>query len=140
MLAQYLQQICQELSIEEKPELNSEGYYVVSIDDSLNIRFKENQDTTIFLQSLCAPIPKQDAESFFTLIMKAHLFGKETGKSFFGIDGKEENLLISQLLPPRVGYDGFRSELEDYVNQVEFWRDESSVFGQKNNENDKKAS
>jgi hypothetical protein len=140
MLEQYLQQICQELSIEEQPKPNSDGVYVVPFDDLLKIRFKENQDNTIFFQSLCASLPKEKTEDFFVMVMKAHLFGKETGKSFFGIDGKEENLLISQLLPPRPGYDDFRNDLEDFLNQVDFWREEAMKFNKNPDENEEKAS
>lgn len=139
MLKQYLQQICQELGIDSKFELSAEGFYSIPFEQNMHVRFKENEDNTVYLQSECAPLPKAHTEEYLTLIMKAHLFGKETGRSFFGLDGKEENILISQLLSPRLSFEEFCSELEDYLNYLESWREETRVFG-KPKESEKKAS
>ena len=134
MLKQYLGQVCQELGIKSELALSSEGFYSVPFEETGAVEFKENEDQSIFLQATCCSIPKNNTESYLTLIMKAHLFCKETGHAFFGIDGKEENLLLSLLLPPRLEYKGFYSELEDFLNYVDSWREETLTFGEKDEE------
>ena len=132
MLKQYLQQICQELTINDPLSLSGDGFYCLSFDGMTTVQLKENQDLTIFFQADVAPLPKKNVEDFLLLITGAHLFGKETGKAFFGLDGKEENLILSQLSLPRLGYAEFRSELEDYLNYVEAWREETAAFSKGN--------
>lgn len=128
MLKQYLQQVCNELEIDQELSPSADGCFKLTFDQGSEVEFKENQDLTVFFHTQLTSLPKSNCEEYLALIMEAHLFGKETGNAFFGLDSKEEKLTLSQLLPPRLEYQEFTSQLEDFLNYRDFWSEETHSF------------
>lgn len=63
------------------------------------------------------PLPRSSPSAVFVDLLKAGLFGLETGSASFGYDDVREELVIFQRFDPRhTDMDVFTRELESFVN------------------------
>ena len=83
----------------------------------------------IYLSCPIMPLPELgNKEALFIYLMKANLLGQGTGGSAIGIDAKEKFLTLSLTLPYEVNYKIFRERIEDFMNYLDFWREEVPRF------------
>ena len=123
MLEYFLKLLKDELKLAEIGSKNQLGEFLLPL----------NQETTILLKELDPGIgyfsridlfPTEKREEFVIYLMKANYLGQGTGGAVIGLDGEEKFLTLSLVLPYEVNYKAFRESLEDFVNYLDFWRDE----------------
>ncbi len=68
--------------------------------------------------------PVRNKEDFFLLLMRANFLGQGTGGSVLGMDKEEKYLTLSSIIPYDVDAKRFKELVEDFVNFVDYWRDE----------------
>lgn len=119
----YVIQLSQDLEI--NPELvktDQEGTFVLPIGNpSLHIKVKDLNPGVYLFSKIC-PCPKEKLEELFIYLMKANLFGQGTFGSVIGLE--EEYLTLSSALPYDMNYRDFKETVEDFVNTIDFWKEE----------------
>jgi hypothetical protein len=124
MLKQLIDQLTKDLQLEEGLRPDEQETYHLEFEPDLQISLRENPESGITLFTKLAPIPNEKVEDFFLKLMKANLFGKETGGGILGIDKDGKNVNFRYFFPAEGNYKEFHEALEDFVNYAESWRDE----------------
>ncbi len=68
--------------------------------------------------------PVRNKEDFYVLLMSANFLGQGTGGNILGMDKEEKYLTLSSIIPYDVEAKRFKEIVEDFVNFVDFWREE----------------
>jgi Tir chaperone protein (CesT) family len=69
-----------------------------------------------FIHAVVGAIPRSSPSHVFSEVLKAGLFGFETGSSSFGYDDVREELVLFQRIDPRhQNMEGFARELEGFL-------------------------
>ena len=78
---------------------------------------------TLFLHGVVGHVPKGAPSSVFVSLLKANLFGYETGPASLGFDPQQEEVLLFQRLDlASTDYVAFRAALERFVGTLMQWR------------------
>ena len=129
-LERLLLNICDEFKL--KPytqDQNNLFYLTITPQDQIVL---SELDPVIYLSCPIMPIPETgNKEALFIYLMKANLLGQGTGGGAIGIDVKEKFLTLSLSLPYEVNYKVFRESIEDFMNYLDFWREEIPRFQEK---------
>lgn len=117
----HVKQLCEDLEIDPLTAMTKEeGVFLFPL-DSLKIKIKDLNPGVYFFSPIC-PCPKEKLEELFIYLMKANLFGQGTFGSVIGLE--EESLTLSLALPYDMNYRDFKETMEDFVNTIDFWKDE----------------
>lgn len=116
-----LTDLCEDLQIDPNLQKNESGFYLLPLNDSLQISVK-SLDPGVFFFSPISPCPEAKREELFILLMKANLFGQGTFGSAIGLEPNQDHLTLSKAMPYEMDYRSFREEVEDFSNIVEYWR------------------
>lgn len=118
----YVIQLSQDLEMDPQSVMTQEeDTFVLPIGSSLKVKIK-NLNPGIYLYSRICPCPTEKLEELFIYLMKANLFGQGTFGSVIGLE--EEYLTLSSALPYDMNYRDFKETVEDFVNTIDFWKDE----------------
>ncbi len=117
-----IETVARELKLEAIPQKNKEGFYELQVSSLVLIK---ELDPGLFLSAKILPVPKaKNKEALFIHLMKANLLGQGTGGGAIGIDEKEKFFTLSLTLPFEVDYKTFHESLEDFLNYVDYWKEE----------------
>ena len=109
-------------SIKGKDE--AEGHHILQVLEHTEVWVKD-LNPGCYLRSTISPlISPDDREDFYIYLMKANFLGQGTGGGVISIDPNEKFLILSQTLNYEINYRIFRDKLEDFVNYLDFWREE----------------
>ena len=127
-LKDHLEQLSVELEI-EIPKLDSEkgASFCIGPDYSLDLH---DLAPGMSLNAKIAPVPDKKREEFFLYLMRANFLGQGTGGSRIGMDADEKFLTLSLGFSYEMDYQTFRDTVEDFVNYVAYWREETAKFGE----------
>ncbi|MFH0789735.1 MAG: type III secretion system chaperone [Pseudomonadota bacterium] len=108
---------------------NENGYCCLMFDQVVvNIELIENSER-FFLYTHLGEIPLEKREEFYSLLLEADFFNKETADGTLGID-RESNIVALTYQRPYTGLDQekFEKILENYVNAAEHWTKKIQEF------------
>lgn len=100
------------------------GTYAFPLDEGLFIMISEIPNG-FFLKCSLAPYPKVKEEAFSTQAMLGNLFGQGTSGATLGLTMDGNTLTLTQIVDYNVNYKEFKEILEDFINSVDFWREEA---------------
>lgn len=124
MLEKYIPTLIQDLELGDVTLATStKGSYSLPLDEGLAINFTEIPNG-YSLKSSFAPFPQIKEENFCLHVMLGNLFGQGTKGAILGLSSDEKTLTLTQFIDYSVTYKDFREILEDFINSVDFWRDE----------------
>lgn len=126
MLQDYLEQLCQELTIHPTPKPNEQKYYPFRLGKELV--WIKDLDPGMAMQSQICLCPTQKKEDLFIYLMRANLLGQGTGNTRIGLDPDEKFLTLSLGLPYEMNYQVFKETVEDFVNHLIDWRNSVAKF------------
>ena len=121
MLEKHLDQLGKELGLAVPPP-DPQNLRTLTI-GKVGVMMKE-LDPGIYFQALIAPVPEKKQEELFMLLMKANFLGQGTGGSTLGLKEDESYLTLSLALPYDMNYKAFKEALEDFVNFVDYWKNQ----------------
>jgi hypothetical protein len=124
MLDTLVQQLGKELEMEEfitSPEI---GHYIASFNDNIQVEMSQS-DKSYQLKALIGKLPEKNVDSFLKKTMEANLFGRGTRGAVIGLDAEGNLLTLSLELDYNSSYKDFKDKLEDFVNVLDFWRQET---------------
>lgn len=123
-LSTYLQEFMQELEIREPLPQEVPGNYTLPLDEGLAITISA-LPPGFALTTNVAPAPRQNEEHFYTQALLANLFGQGTKGATLSLSEEGRILTLSRNIDYDVSYKEFREILEDFINTVDFWREEA---------------
>ncbi len=123
-LEKLIEMLVANLKLPALPQKDKNGYYQLKINPAITVSVKE-LDPGIFIHSQILPVPKEEnKEALFIHLMKANLLGQGTGGAAIGIDSSEKFFTLSQTLAFEVDYKTFHETLEDFLNYIDYWKEE----------------
>jgi hypothetical protein len=125
MLANFMPKLIQELEL-TKETLASEvpGTYSLPLEGGLTIDMTDIPDGFILKSNIATYPPKDKEELFLTQAMMGNLFGQGTKGAILGINPEGTALTLTRIVDFPVEYKEFRDFLEDFINVMDFWREE----------------
>ncbi|MDJ0651643.1 MAG: type III secretion system chaperone [Simkaniaceae bacterium] len=130
-IEQLIEKLSLELKLETVPQKDEKGLYQLRVGSSPQIFVKE-LDLGVFFKTHILPIPKEgNKEALFIYLMKANLLGQGTGGATIGMDPSEKFFTLTFTLPSEINYRTFYEGLEDYLNYIDYWKEEVTTFMEK---------
>ncbi len=127
MLEKYLPLLIKELEIDTDLATANPGVYSWPINEQVNVTLTSYP----FGFSLSCPIDtnqRKEEELFFTQVMLGNLFGQGTEGAVLGLNEEGNLLTLTQTIDYTIDYKEFKDILEDFINTVEYWKDESKNY------------
>ena len=119
-----IETLVDELKLNEIPQKDKKGCFELKIHAFTPISIKE-LEPGVFFSAKIMELPKEgNKEALYIYLMKANLLGQGTGGGAIGIDASEKYLTLSQTLPFEVNYEVFHDTLEDFLNFIDYWKEE----------------
>ena len=121
-----IKNFCAHLQLKEVPQKDSNGFYEIQIGISPPI-FVKDLTPGLFFRGYLSPIAKEKTyEALFIYLMKGNLMGQGTGRATLAIDLSEKFFILTQTLSYEADEKVFYETVENFINYVDFWRDEIS--------------
>lgn len=127
MLGNFIEQLVKDLELETPLTTEVPGVYSFPLDEGLSILISEIPRGFSLMCFVC-PCPKNNEELFFTQMMLANLFGQGTRGAILGLNPEGTVLTLSLVIDYTFDYKEFRDTLEDFINSVDFWREEALAY------------
>lgn len=126
-LDQLMQQFAQDM---ELGDITTQipGVYVLPLEEEVRITISAAAGSGFSLQCQLAPCPKVKEEEFLTQAMLANLFGQGTRGGVLGLTEDGNVLTLSKVIENDLEYKDFKDIIEDFINAVDFWRDEAKSY------------
>ena len=123
-LERLIEGLAEELKLDAVPQKDKNGVFQLKMGGLAQVSLSE-LEPGVFFSARIIELPKEkNKESLFIYLMKANLMGQGTGGSAIGIDASEKYLTLSHTLPFEVNYKTFRETLEDFLNYIDYWKEE----------------
>lgn len=127
-LDRLVENLASELKLDAIPQKDKKGFYQVKIGGSPTVSLKA-LEPGVFMTAQILPIPKEgNKEALYIYLMKANLLHQGTGHGAIGIDPSEKFFTLSYTLPFEVNYRTFHEILEDFLNYIDYWKEEVPKF------------
>jgi hypothetical protein len=133
-LKQFIEKLSIDLGFEQALEANEDGSYSLRLEPEIDVTIKEHGEQNILFYTKVADMPQMHAEDFLLKTLAANLFGRETGGAMLGLDREGKKVVMLDLLIEEQNYHTFHDRLEDFVNYVDAWRQETVEFSEQHNE------
>jgi Tir chaperone protein (CesT) family len=124
MLEKLVTQLNRELSIENFISSSEDRHYLLHFDHNIEVEAVE-LERHILLKSIIGASPQQNTEAFLLKAMEANLFGIGTRDAIIGLKEEGKLLTLSLELDYNSSLKDFKEKLEDFINVVDFWREEA---------------
>lgn len=126
MIDKYIQQLAEDLEIGETLTLESPGVYTIPLENDLSVKVSDLSPGILFYCTI-ASCPDANKENFLSQAMLANLFGQGTHDAVLGLNESGNMLTLSKEVNYTIDYKDFKDLLEDFINVVDFWREEAKI-------------
>lgn len=128
MLETLVQQLAKELDMDQEFIVPKEqGAFTLFFDNQIQVDISSLSQSYLF-KGLIGKFPKNNGEDFLVKTMEANLFGRGTRGAIIGLNREENLLTLSLELDYNSPYKDFKDKLEDFVNVLDFWRQEALKY------------
>lgn len=126
MLETFMRQFVEELELDESIAEASAGAYTIPLEEDVKVLISAlPQGFSLTCNVMSCPTANK--ELFLTKVLHGNLFGQGTHHAVLGLNDSGNLLTLSRVIDYNVEYKDFRESLEDFINTIDFWRQESSV-------------
>jgi hypothetical protein len=123
MLEQHLKALSEELQLDPLPPKDEHHLFHLAIHPTLTLTLKEF-DPGFLLSGRIAECPTEKREELFILLSRANFLGQGTKEGSISLDNDEKFLTLSLHIPYDINYKTFKETVEDFVNYIDYWREE----------------
>lgn len=124
MLEKMIPQLLKDLEIEENSlKFTAPGAFQLPLDTGLSVSIKEMPNGFVLKASL-AVYPKEKEEVVFMHALHGNLFGQGTYNAALGLSQDGKTFTLTRVIDYSVDYKQFKEILEDFINAIDFWREE----------------
>ncbi len=127
MLEPFIQKLTQEMELEGSLATQVAGVFALPLEENVAVTIIDRPPGFALSCSLCQP-PTKNEEAYLTRLMLGNLFGQGTKGAILGLNSDGNLLTLSQTIDYTINYKEFKDILEDFVNSVDFWRDEMQKY------------
>ncbi len=124
MLENYIKELSAEMELDAPLPEHSPGVFALTLDDDIVILMSKISDGIAFTCQ-AAPCPKMKKGDFLASMMLANLFGQGTFNAVLGLNESSDTIVITRHVDHKINYKEFTNLLEDFMNVVDFWREEA---------------
>lgn len=124
MLDACIKKLQEEMELTQPLSTEFPGSYVIPLEEGLAINISSLGAGGCVLSCNLTACPKQKEDEFFTLALLGNLFGQGTGGAILGLNDEGNLLTLTKEIDYNVEYKDFKDILEDFINSVDFWRQE----------------
>lgn len=121
----FMQQLAKELDLDESMAAAEGGGYTIPLEDDVKINITSASNGNFSFTCALGTCPSSNQEQFFTKALHANLFGQGTHGAKLGLDENGNVLTLSKVMNYNTDYKDFKDALEDFINSVDFWREEA---------------
>ena len=105
-----------------------ENYFLLKISDKEEVWIKDANPGVLMRSLLTSLFSGPSMEDFYMYLMKANFLGQGTGGGVISLDPNEKFLTLSLSIPYEVNYRQVRDRFEDFLNYVDYLREEIKTF------------
>lgn len=123
----HIQEFALELGVTEFFKGNTPDSYIIPLEDGLSVEILPEGLGFAFFSKI-APCPKNNCESFYTHLLLGNLFGQGTHEAVLGLSDDGNLLTLTKSVEYSINYREFKDLLEDFINMMDFWREQALSF------------
>jgi hypothetical protein len=125
MIDTFMRQLVHDLELDTTIATAVDGAYTIPMEDDIKITVAALPDGGFFFTSPLGPCPLTNKEQFFTKALHGNLFGQGTHGAVIGLNGEGNLLTLSLVMNYNTDYKDFKDALENFINSMDFWREET---------------
>jgi hypothetical protein len=122
-LNKYLDELAKEWEVKEPFATQTPGVYAIPLEEGIKVMLTETFPGFQLSSNVIECPNKQEA--FFTQALLANLFGQGTRGGVLGLKPDGKMVTITRVIQEDPNYKDFRNILEDFINSIDFWREEA---------------
>ena len=123
MLEKMIPQLLKDLELENALPFKAPGPFQLPLGAGVAVTIKEIPNGLV-LKAPLSVYPKEREEAVFMHTMNGNLFGLGTDNAVLGLSEDGKTFTLTRVIDYSVGYKQFREILEDFINAIDFWREE----------------
>jgi hypothetical protein len=124
MLESFMKHFSKDMELEQPITSVVPGSYTIGLEEDLAVTIIEIPHGFSLDCTLCA-CPKGREEQFLTHALLGNLFGQGTKGAVLGLNLEGNEVKLTRTVDYHVEYKEFKDILEDFINSVDFWREEA---------------
>lgn len=122
-IQQFTEELAESLGLEDDLHPDENEIYTLNLGEGLIIQYAD-LNPGLDLVSYLEKLPEENLETFLMALMRVNLFGRGTGGCVLGYDLESRFITHKRALPYALKYRDFKEAIEDFVNYVEFWKEQ----------------
>lgn len=127
-LDKLMEQFQKEMELERSLMTEVQDVYALPLDEGITITIRYSpQAGGICFECPLIDCPRNNEELYYTTLLSANLFGQGTKGSVLGLNVDGSVVTLTLVIDYDIEYKEFRDLLEDFINNVDFWREETQV-------------
>lgn len=123
----FMKQLSYEMELATPLQSQEGGSYVLPIDEETRITMSK-VDQGILFSSDFVDCPTLKKESFFENLLMGNLFGQGTSNAVLGLNETGDKITLTRFLDDSASYRDFSETFEDFINTIDFWKQETLNF------------
>jgi hypothetical protein len=123
----YIEQLIKEMELEGGLATQVPGVFAFPLEEDLTIEISDRPPGFV-LSCHLSSLPSTHQEELLTRLMLGNLFGQGTKGAVLGISEDGNVLTLTQVVDYNADYKEFRDILEDFVNTIDVWREETAKY------------
>lgn len=123
MLDDHMKKLQKEMELTQPLNTDLPGVYALPLEEGLTVIVTSMGSGCVLTCNMIA-CPKQREEDFYSTALLGDLFGQGTGGAVLGLSEDGNMLTLSKAIDYNIEYKDFKDLLEDFINSVDFWRQE----------------
>lgn len=122
-----IEQLVKEMELEAGLATQVPGVFALPIEENFSIIIAD-RPPGFTLSCKLGPVPTTNQEEAFSRLMLGNLFGQGTKGAVLGISEDSNLLTLTRVVDYNAEYKEFRDILEDFINTVDVWLEETAKF------------
>lgn len=123
----FMKQLSYEMELANPLQSQEGGRYILPIDEDTHITISKEEQGILFSSNF-VECPNLKKESFLENLLVANLFGQGTSHAVLGLNETGEKISLTRFIDDSVSYRDFSEILEDFINTIDFWKQETLNF------------
>lgn len=128
MLNALMQELTNEWELQGPLPQSVPGVFTIPLEEGVNFTISTLPQGGIYLSGTVGQIGKGQEETLFTQALLGNLFGQGTKGALLGLNENGTVLTLSRLIEYDVSFKEFRDIVEDFINTIDFWREEAQKY------------
>lgn len=125
----FLKQLAQEWELQNGFLSEAPGIWKIPLDEGETITVTD-LGSSFRMDCRVIDAPRGKEEDLYTQMLLANLFGQGTYGSVISLDDEARHIELSRTIDYDINFKDFKDILEDFINAVDFWREEALNYQQ----------